>query len=306
MSCSNDDVAFLDAFAAGCDGNIDPLVSFELEALLSSSATSPLELDAKSFVDEFESSVDALPHQQQQSITSYFKSSKTGATFSHEEDLALLRCYTERGTLDGVVGRRFKTHKLPQLRQRLDELVKELVENRLSEERPNVATHDVGDDAAAAPTTPTPPLPGHAKQTQIDTDGEPATIAHSRSRKLPDDNAVGAFPAIDIATATSPSIEADSKDVNTPKKRRKPETARKASKKMKNTSTFVEPPTATTKAVVNYGISFEYSHTFCDRSTMRSKFGAINKRLETQTNPENRPTLPMILDVACYDEELDG
>ena len=304
MSCSNDDVAFLDAFAAGCDGNIDPLVSFELEALLSSSATSPLELDAKSFVDEFESSVDALPHEQQQSITSYFKSSKTGAAFSHEEDLALLRCYTERGALDGVVGRRFKTHKLPQLRQRLDELVKELVENRLSEEgnsRPNVATHDVGDDA---PTTPTPPLPDHAKQ--IDTDGEPATIAHSRSRKLPDDTTtVEAFPAIDIATATSPSIEADSKDVNTPKKRRKPETAR-ASKKMKNTSTFVEPPTATTKAVVNYAISFEYSHTFCDRSTMRSKFGAINKRLETQTNPENRPTLPMTLDVACYDEELDG
>lgn len=395
MSSCNENVAFLDAFADGCDGNIDPLVSLELGALLSSPSTSlPLEsrspcvtsfeLDADSVVEEFASSVDnsIIPHQhQQQSIMSYFKSSKTGARFTHEEDVALLRGYTERGALDGVVCRRFKNHKLPQLRERLDELVKELVEDRLSgggsssSDPIAVTSHDVvaAMDVTDSPVTPTP-LRCRTKTKQVDTDAntnadrEPATNSRSRSRPKKnctrnEDNAttvvvtlpekvVHHHPAAEAEAATTVSplsaieiaavergkrsllnaflpltphlsetgVEKDLKDADVlipPKKRHQPEQPKAARKprlsKKKGATTTTTTTTAlalpqvqvvTVKASVNYSLSLEYKHTFYDRSSMRSVFGAINRRVAIP-HPKNVPTLQVPPDVFCYDETLD-
>ena len=272
MSACTDNVELIEAFTAVCEDNTDPLLSFEL--------------DAVGVVQEFalsvENSIVIAPQQQQQSITSYFRSSKSGATFTHEDDMTLLRCYKERGVLDGVVGRRFKTHKLSQLRERLDELVKELVDDRLSVDGINIGLPV----DAAAPTTPTP--------VQIDAYTEPVTISSSRLREAVTTTGT---TTDDISAVTS--LEAESKDL--PPKKRKSKTAGqpRPAKKMKKL-TLAAPPTL--KAAVNGMISLKYSHAFCDRSAIRSTFGDINKMLSLQTNQEK---LPMTIDVVCCEEELD-
>ena len=70
--------------------------------------------------------------QQQPAITCFFKSTKTGLKFTHEDDINLLKGYTERGDVDGVIARRFKKHKLPDLKERLGELMQEIVREKLS------------------------------------------------------------------------------------------------------------------------------------------------------------------------------
>jgi len=153
MSICNDNSAFLNAFA---DGDIDDaFASIDVASLL----TLPLDRDVDDTFD-------------QPSMMNFFKSSKSGASFSHEDDMELLRGYTERGALDGVIARRFKNHKLPALRQRLDELVKELVKERL-EKSPQF-------NPSPSPGTPPPEM-------QLDTQTadefmEPITNSHSRNR----------------------------------------------------------------------------------------------------------------------------
>jgi len=193
MSACTDNVELIEAFTAVCEDNT--LLSFEL--------------DAVGVVQEFALSA-GFPQQQQQSITSYFRSSKSGATFTHEDDMTLLRCYKERGALDGVVRRRFKTHKMSQLRKRLDELVKELVDDRLS-------VDETGLPMDAAPTTPV----------QLDTYTEPVTISSSRLRE--------AVTTMGTKSAVT-SLEAES----TPKKRKsKPRPAKKMKKSTLNVNGMI-------------------------------------------------------------------
>ena len=74
--------------------------------------------------------------QQQPAITCFFKHTKTGLKFTHEDDINLLKGYTERGVVDGIIARRFKKHKLPELKERLDELMQEIVREKLSSTPP--------------------------------------------------------------------------------------------------------------------------------------------------------------------------
>jgi hypothetical protein len=114
-------------------------------------------------------------------------------------------------------------------------------------------------------------------------------------------------------------VEKDLKDADIlipPKKRHQseqPKAARKPrlSKKKGDTTTttttaltLTQVPVVTVKAPVNYSLSLEYKHTFYDRSSMRSVFGAINKRLAIP-HPKNVPTLQVPPDVFCYDETID-